>query len=374
MRYRILVLGGYGSFGQRICRALAKDELIRVIIAGRRIEPARQLAAQLQQALPCSQLDSAALDISGPEFSAQLRRLRPDAVIHTCGPFQGQDYAVARACIANRVHYIDLADSRGFVTGFLTLHQEAQRHGVLAVSGASSVPALSAAVVDALQPRFRRLHSIDHGISPGNRTPRGLATVQSILSYCGKPFPVWHDNRWQTVHGWQGLHRRHYPAEMGKRWLGHCDVPDLELFPERYPGVRDVRFFAGLELSALHLGTWLCSWLARAGLVANRARYALPLKRISEWFAGQGSAHGGMHVELSGIAPSGGPLRLTWYLLADSGDGPQIPCTPSVLVARKLARGELTRHGATPCLGLFSLEEFLKELQHFEVHQRLVAQ
>lgn len=373
MRYRILVLGGYGTFGTRICRALAQDKLVRVIIAGRRIEAAQQLATKLEQALPGCRAEVAAVDIGSPEFSAKLRQLRPDAVIHTCGPFQDQDYAVARACIANAVHYIDLADSRSFVTGISALHEDAQRQGVLAVSGASSVPALSAAVVDALQTRFRQLHSIDLGISPGNRTARGLATVRSILSYCGKPFPVWRDNRWQTVHGWQGLHRRHYPAMMGGRWLGHCDVPDLALFPERYPGVHDVQFFAGLELSVLHLGTWLCSWLTRAGLVENWSRYAVPLKRISEWFADRGSTRGGMHVQLEGVGTSGKPLRLTWYLLADSDDGPQIPCTAAVLIARKLALGELARRGAFPCLGLFSLDEFMNALKHFDVQQRLVS-
>src|SRR5256885_7469806 len=30
-----------------------------------------------------------------------------------------------------------------------------------------------------------------------------------------------------------------------KRWLGSCDVPDLELFPQRYPTVRTVSFQAG---------------------------------------------------------------------------------------------------------------------------------
>jgi saccharopine dehydrogenase-like NADP-dependent oxidoreductase len=35
-----------------------------------------------------------------------------DSVIHTAGPFQGQDYAVARSAIAAGANYIDLADGR----------------------------------------------------------------------------------------------------------------------------------------------------------------------------------------------------------------------------------------------------------------------
>jgi hypothetical protein len=58
-----------------------------------------------------------------------------------------------------------------------------------------------------------------------------------------------------------------------------------------------------------------------------------------------------------------------WYIVAPDGDGPQIPCTAAVVIARKLARGEVERRGATPCLELFSVEEFMAALSGFNVHE-----
>jgi len=372
--YRVVVLGGYGNFGMRICQALAQKGGLAVIVAGRNGARAAETARRLRQSGCPARLEACELDARQADLAQALRRLDADLVIHTCGPFQGQDYRVARACIDAQAHYVDLADARSFVTGFAALDADARAAGVLAVSGASSVPALSAAVVDHLLPEFSALHGIDIGINPGNQTPRGLATVQSILSYCGQPFRQWHDGRWRTVYGWQGLMRRRYPAPMGRRRLAYCDVPDLELFPQRYPAVREVVFRAGLEISLLHLGTWVLSWLVRARLVNNWRDYAPQLKRISEWFERWGSTRGGMHVELRGLDHHGRPLRHCWTLLADSGDGPQIPCTAAVVMAQKLAGGEIHTAGAMPCLGFFALEEFMELLEGFDVMAQLQAE
>lgn len=157
----------------------------------------------------------------------------------------------------------------------------------------------------------------------------------------------------------------------GRRWTGLCDVPDLELFPRRYRGVRTVAFRAGLELKRLHFGTLAAAWLVRLGLVRNLARHATRLRRLSEWFLDAGSDVGGMLVELDGTDAQGQPLRLRWSLSAAAGDGPQIPAIPAVVLARKLADGSLLARGAMPCMGLFSLEEALAALHGFAIETRL---
>ena len=157
----------------------------------------------------------------------------------------------------------------------------------------------------------------------------------------------------------------------GRRWVGLCDVPDLELFPLRYPGVRGVAFRAGLELRRLHFGTLAAAWLVRLGVIRDLARHAPRLRRISEWFLGAGSDVGGMVVELAGRDSQGKPLRLRWSLSAAAGDGPQIPATPAVVLARKLADGALSPRGAMPCMGLFTLDEALAALEGFAIETQL---
>ena len=105
---RILVLGGYGNFGARICRALARDGL-DVVAAGRGPEKGHQDAGF------DARVGKARLDIFSNDFETELRALDPGIVVHCVGPFQGQDYRVAEASLKAGAHYIDLADGRAFV-------------------------------------------------------------------------------------------------------------------------------------------------------------------------------------------------------------------------------------------------------------------
>lgn len=359
MGFRVLVLGGYGQFGRRIVEALAGDADMEVVVAGRDAARARDLCEALR-ATACAPLHAVALDIE-QGFADALARLRPDLVVHTAGPFQQRGYDVARAALDAGAHYVDLADGRAFVEGFDTLDDHARSRGRWAITGASSVPGLSAAVVAAHEDRFLRLERVETGISPGNRTERGLATTRAILGYVGRPFRVKRDGAWRTVHGWQSLRRVSFDG-VGARWFARCEVPDLDVLPRRFPQLRTCEFRAGLELRRMHFGLWFASWAVRSGLVCELPRHAPRLLAISDRWRGLGSDVGVMHVDMAGVGRDGNPIRLRWTLVARNGDGPRIPAKAAVVLARKLANSALPGSGARACLDLFTLDEFLAAL------------
>lgn len=362
--HTVLVLGGYGNFGAYICRALVQDDNIRLLIAGRDEARARRFAAGI--GLPERQ--GMALDVEVTSLAKQLSAMEVNTVIHAAGPFQQQDYRVAQACIAAGCHYLDLADGRDFVAGIGKLDAAAHLAGVLVASGASSVPALSSAVVDYFLPEFSRLDVIRHAIVSGGKTP-GLATLRAVLGYCGKPFMRLETGFWKGVFGWQDLHRRRYPAPVGTRWLGNCDVPDLAVFPQRYPDVKTVTFHAGLGVPLAHLATWALSWLVRWGLFRNIAEWAKPLRWISRQLEVLGPQASAMHVELTGLDHQGRSLTRVWHILARQHHGPHIPCGAAIALVRKLADGSLAERGAMPCVGLLTLNEYMGALAGLDVRQ-----
>ncbi len=365
---RILVLGGYGLFGSRIVQALAGDRGLHVIVAGRSRDKADALIARLNHAMAtCS---SARIDTQANDFQQQLQRLKPDLVIDTAGPFQRRDYRVARAVLAIGAHCIDLADGRDYVAGITTLDAQARAAKRWAISGASSVPGLHAAVIDAHLQHFSTLTSVVTAISPGNRTPRGWATTLSILGYVGRPFRMLRDGQWRRAHGWQSLRRLRVDG-VGTRWVARCEVPDLELLPARYPMLRTLEFRAGLELRRMHFGLWLASWAVRLRLLPSMVPFAKPLFALSQYWQNVGSDSGFMQVSMRGTGRDGTPLRLDWTLVANAGDGPQIPATAAVVLARKLACGELPECGARPCLDLFTLDELMAALRGYQIKATL---
>ena len=116
-RYPILVLGGYGVFGSRICRRLARDPGIRLIIAGRSAANAESMANAICTEIPEAEALGIAVDMNEGLVDA-LKNHKPKLVIQTVGPFQGQGYNVVERCIDHGVHYLDLADDRAFVANF----------------------------------------------------------------------------------------------------------------------------------------------------------------------------------------------------------------------------------------------------------------
>ncbi len=359
---RVLIIGGYGNFGSYIAQALADDPAIRLLIGGRSSEKASRFIAKFKAA---NLAEPHTIDIDG-DIGAALARIDPHIVIHTTGPFQSQDHRVARACVDYGCHYLDLADARDFVTTIGMIDEAAKIKGVLVVSGASSVPCLTAAVIDHFLPGFATLDSIDYGISAAQQTNRGLATTSSILSYVGKPFETIRNGKPRVVVGWQDTHSAYYP-ELGRRWFGNCDIPDLALFPARYPQLKSIRFAAGHELSVLHAGAWLMSWAVRLGLIRSLAPHAELLLRIAFLFDWMGTGRSGFHMYLSGRGHDGSAKTARFFLIARSGDGPYIPCMPAILIARKLAHGELGRVGAMPCVDLIGLEEYLGALAGLDI-------
>ncbi len=361
MTLRVLVLGGYGNFGGYVCRALAGDARIQLIVAGRDQARAERFAAGLGAGNPTQ---AAVVDIADP--SRAIRECRPDLVIHTVGPFQRQDYRVAEAAIACGAYYCDLADARGFVAGIGALEGLAREAGVAVIAGASSVPCLTAGYLDAAQAEFATIERVDYGISAAQQTNRGLGTASAILSYVGRPFTALRAGRMRRVFGWQGLHSEVYP-ELGRRWFGYCDIPDLELFPARYPTLKMMRFCAGHEIALLHLGTWLLSWLVRLRLLPPLDRWSGPLLRASFLFDRWGSGRSGFHMFIEGTGKDGARRTRRHWIIARQGHGPNIPCMPVILVARKLAVGNAPAPGARPCLDLIGLDEFLAALAGLDV-------
>ncbi len=357
---RVLIIGGYGNFGSYITRKLARENL-QIIIAGRSEKKCKSFIRRIRKAKNFVEYE--VFDITK---EIPLSRINPDVVIHTSGPFQEQSYDVAMACIRRGVHYIDLADGREFVLGIESLSDLAAAAGVAVISGASSVPCLSSAIFDRYSQQFAVVDELDYGITTAQRTKRGLATTRSIMGYVGKPFETTLSGKRQNIFGWQDLHFHTYP-EIGSRPLSNCDIPDLDIFPARYPTLKTIRFSAGVELKLMHIGLWLLSWLVRFKWVRSLEPSSEFLLNMSDNFDWMGSDKSAFHMKLTGRDAHGEKLEKLIHIVAKEGHGVRIPCVPAVYLAKRLAFGEKVVPGAYSSAGLIALDEYLKELEGLNV-------
>jgi Saccharopine dehydrogenase NADP binding domain len=346
---RALILGASGVFGSRLVERAAREPGLSFILAGRTKATLEALAARCCPTAEIRLIDRdriEAADLAGA-----------DLIIDAAGPFQGSHSRVIEAALGAGVDYIDLADGRAFVAGITAFDERAKAAGVSIVSGASTIPAMSHAVLDSLTLGWQAVNRIKVGIFPGNRAPRGRAVVEAILSYAGKPLRIFRGGIWKDGPGWGDSHRWAI-AGVGTRWASICDTPDQDLLVSHYQPLHSAEFYAGLELSILHLGLSLASLTVRAGLI-DSLRPAAPL---FQWIATQflrfGSDIGAMEISVDGVDSSGKPAVARWTLRADGNRGPYVPALPGLILLRSRRDNGRPAPGARPCLQMISLDDF----------------
>lgn len=348
---RILVLGGYGGFGARIVRRLAAAGH-EVLVAGRSSEKAARFCETVPGTSP--------LTLDRADLADVLERHRPAMVVDASGPFQAMDYAVPRACIAAGVAYCDIADGRDFVCGIAALDADARQAGVAVVSGASSVPALSGAVVRELAAGLDRIRAVEMAISASNRATVGPAVATAVLGQAGQLVSVWRAGRAERSYGWQEIARQDFAipgkTSVAGRLVALADVPDHTLLPDRLAGRPAVRFFAGTELALHNLALWLASWPVRWGMLHSLAGFDAILRPLRRLTADFGSDCSAMIVRLFGDR-GGSSVERRWTLIAEKGDGPEIPALSIPLLVERILAGR-ERPGARDAGFSLSLRDY----------------
>ncbi len=340
---KVAVIGGTGVFGSRLVRLLCRDGHA-VVAVGRGAAALRALAAETG-AVPL------VLDRAGD--LSPLWEATPEAVVDAAGPFHaygGDPWRLARACIARRIAYLDLADDAAFCAGIAALDAEARAAGVVALSGVSSVPCLSSAVVTALTVDLDEVDLIRSAILPGNRAPRGRSVMESILHQAGTPFAQVLDGRPEPVRSWSDPHDCELaPGDVRRGYV--IEVPDQRLFPAHF-GARTVEFRAGMELGVMNRGLAVLSRL-RGWLRFAVPRWAVGMVRaVSVGLLPFGTDTGGMVVEVTGRRGAGW-VRRRWILVAAAGDGPFVPATAARAILRDLAS---VAPGARPAVEIVALD------------------
>ena len=358
MPLKVLILGGYGTFGGRLAQLLADEERLTLIIGGRSHAKAQAFCAGLPpSAVPVS------FDRDG-DVELQLREIAPAIVVDATGPFQsyGADpYRVVRAAIALGIDYLDLADSSAFVKGIARFDGEARAQGIFVLAGVSSFPVLTAAVVRKLAHGMARVGCITGGIAPSPYANVGINVIRAIASYAGKPVAVMHDGR--KANGYAMIESRRYTiAPPGRLPLypvrfSLVDVPDLELLPELWPGLRSAWMGAGPVPEIWHRALNGLAWLVRLRLLPSLSPFASLMYRtinLLSW----GEHRGGMFVAVEGEGKEGEPIARSWHLLAEGHDGPLIPSMAAEAIIRNCLAGRRPAPGARPAATDLELADY----------------
>lgn len=347
-RKTALIIGGYGNFGGRIAEILSDDAGLTLLIAGRSIATAEGFCNELQSR---AILQPTLFDRDG-DLESQLRQASPDIVVDASGPFQvyGDDpYRLVKAALALGVNYIDLADSSDFIEGISQFNDVARTRGIFMLSGASTCPSLTTAVVRSLSGDMTHLDSVSAGIAPSPHTILGKSVIKAIASYAGKPIHILEHGKNTTKFALTESRTvtiappGHIPLSPLKFSL--VDVPDLKLLPRLWTGLKSVWMGAGPSPVLLHRILNGMAWAIRLKLLPSLSPFTNTIHWASSTFR-WGQHRGGMFVNVEGRDSAGQTITRSWHAIADGNDGPYIPAMASAAIIRRCMDGYPPSHGA----------------------------
>ena len=375
---KILIIGGYGVFGGRLAELLSERDGLTLLIAGRSFVKAKSfcdLHLKQKNALP-TMFDR------NQNIAHTLAKLNVDLVIDASGPFQsyGDDpYCVVKACVVQKVNYMDFSDASDFVKGIAQFNDAAKSANIFVISGVSSFPILTAAVVRKLTVNFSSIDTIKGGIAPSPFAVVGLNVIKAITSYAGKPVKLVRDS--QLTHGYGLLeHCRYTIAPKGCKPLNDVyfslvDVPDLLVLPELWPSVKSVWMGAGPVPEVLHKMLNGFAWLVRMRGLSSLV-FLAPIFHFVLNILRWGEHRGGMFVEVTGVDKLNCKIARSWHLVAEGEDGPYIPAMALQALVLKCLQGQVPASGArsgTLALELEDYEELFKQRKIYtDVHDSII--
>jgi hypothetical protein len=354
---KILILGGYGVFGGRLAQLLADCADLTLLISGRDLTAAQAFCDAWQGVAKVIPLraDRAAI---GPVLAA----VKPDLLVDASGPFQnyGPDpYAVLRACIAAGVNYLDFADGADFVAGVAAYDQAAKQANVFALSGVSSFPVLTAAVLREAV-KTMQITQVRGGIAPSPYAGVGANVMRAVLGYAGSQVALMQDGQAVTRIG-IGDTMRYTIAPPGELPLRNTlfslvEVPDLQAIPQAVPDIQSLWMGAGPVPEVLHRLLILLAKTRAALHLPNLSPLAPLCYRVLNAMR-FGEHRGGMFIEAKGLR-DGQAVERVWHMLAEGDVGPLIPSMACEAIVRHCLHGNPPLPGARSGIDALSLADY----------------
>lgn len=326
----ILIVGGYGIVGQRIAADLVPDYPNRIVVAGRSVGHATQLAAVLGHGTRGRQIDVDAPASIEAAF---------DGVGLVVSCIDQREPHLLHAAIAHGLAYTDITPHLMQRRPTEAMKIDATRSGARILLGAGLAPGISSMFARVGADRVGDVDRIESSVLLSIGDVFGPASRSYIMDEIALPYTILMRGRRRAAHAFSGAAQVIFPPPLGRRTAYLFPFSDQVGFPESL-GARSA--LARLALDPPWLGRALAA-LVRLGVPALMRRRASARERFNRlvgWLQQRyaGRDWYGLVVEVQG---TGGSVRVR---LRGHGQADATAIGAAALV-RALYEGEVERPG-----------------------------
>ncbi len=331
MTRRIIVLGGFGFFGNAVVDQLHGLGLSPLI-------GSRRSGADL------------AIDVEDRESIRRALRAG-DVVVDAVGPFQERSMALVDSAADIGFDVIDLADSLDYVARVHERRERLAQSRIRVLTACSSVSTITAAMVRAGGVPDPLRASVF--LAPAARHSAVDGSAASLLHSVGRPIRMFDDGRLSVREGWRSSRAFLLPPPFGMRIGFLSESADAIALPAAFPSLRTVEFYIDtnvLGLNALLRAAARSPMLRR--LVAHHRRRGT---RLSRWL---GRAASALACEVESARGGAATVAL---ICPDRGYLAAV--MPAVLAVQALIAGKLPERGLVPHDRQVDPDELMQRLE-----------
>ena len=277
----ILILGGYGNTGKPLARLLLQETGVRLVLAGRNVEKARQHATELNQAFDENRVTGAYADASDTNSLRQA--------------FTGIDFTVmassttqytrqvATMALEARIGYLDIQYSTQKIALLKSMADEIQQAGCCFVTDGGFHPGLPAFLVRYVAQKFDQLVSARVGSvikedwkSLDVEDPTVYELVELMNDFEMSAFKA---GKWKkaSLVGMSDYLRMDFGGEFGRQYCAPMMLEEMRALPQMFPTLKETGFYVGSF-------NWFVDWVIMpVALVAMKLSPHFAIRPMARW-------------------------------------------------------------------------------------------
>ena len=360
---KIFILGGYGYTGRLVTRHLLQQTSVTVVLAGRNLDKAAALAAQLNAEFPGGRVSAACADAAS--YQGMVDALKGSDFLVVASTTAKYAKTVVRAALAAGVDYLDVQlDSRKLQV--LREHAaDIEQAGRCFITEAGFHPGLPSALVRFAAAKLDRLDSaVTAGfLNMGHDLPYSDAVEELAHVFVDYQGQVFKDGAW-TPDGAYDMRAIDFGGAIGKKNSSSMFFEELRDLPEMIPSLRETGFY----IAGSHwFNDYVITMLVLAGVKVAPVRGLKPLGKLMWW--GMQNFHNPPYIVVLRVDAAGEKDGRQVKLSAEIAhpDGYELTAIPVVATLMQVLDGSARKPG------LWMMGHIVEPVRLFEDMQKMGA-